>query len=112
MIVARIFGVENIVGVDFCGVSFSLSSSQYFRKKTKLPGRYLYWCFFVVKLHPYRKGFLQNSLMCNILLLKNISGKTRVNVGKQGNIVFIPQIVVANSNRIFKTFIFQRLVQN
>lgn len=57
MIVARIFGVENIVGVDFCGVSFSLSSSQHFRKKTKLPGRYLYWCFFCSKVTPLQKRF-------------------------------------------------------
>ena len=37
--------------------------------------------------------------MCNFLLLKNISGKARGNLGKEGNTVFIPQTVVANSNR-------------
>ena len=41
MVVARKYGVENIVGVEFCQVSFSFSSSQHFRKKAKFPGKYL-----------------------------------------------------------------------
>ena len=56
MIVARIFGIENIVGVDFCGVSVSLSSSQHFRKKIKLPEKDK-TPFFCSKVTPLKKRF-------------------------------------------------------